>query len=239
MRIRVRAVLSLLSRTLPLTLAVSCVTLSHAVATDAARVLTFIETRSDAAAEGRTSLHRYVDELAGQPAAQVRVAVLQEIARPERFVVLEVATNDEELARLEERARPALEPVRDRLNAPPDRRLHRLFGEATGATPPCLTSLAPAAICVVAHLDVAPPDRDRGEAALQRFAAAARHSAGNLGFEVWQQTDRANHFDFVAAWSSRTNFNAFAAGTAAREFRASVAPLLGSPYDERLYRRIY
>jgi hypothetical protein len=31
---------------------------------------------------------------------------------------------------------------------------------------------------------------------------------------------------------------AFAASAAARQFRQTVGPLLGSPYDERLFRRI-
>jgi hypothetical protein len=54
---------------------------------------------------------------------------------------------------------------------------------------------------------------------------------------VRRQTDRPDHFNLVAMWTSRAKFNDFASVPAAREFRKSVASSLGSPYDERLYRR--
>ncbi len=85
---------------------------------------------------------------------------------------------------------------------------------------------------------MAPPERAKGEAALQRIIEQARKSTGNLRFDVWQQSDRPNHFNLIAVWTSRAKFNDFAAGPAARDFRKSVASLLGSPYDERLYHRV-
>ena len=81
------------------------------------------------------------------------------------------------------------------------------------------------------------PSRSRGAAALLRFATEARRSPGNLRFDVWQQTDRTNHFNLIAVWTRREKFNDFTSGPAAREFRKSVASMVGSPYDERLYRR--
>jgi len=42
----------------------------------------------------------------------------------------------------------------------------------------------------------------------------------------------------VSVWSNRAAFDAFETGTAARDFRASVARLIGSLYDDRIYRRL-
>ena len=81
-------------------------------------------------------------------------------------------------------------------------------------------------------------DQARGQAALLRVMDAARHSQGNSSFEAWQQTNRPNHFNIVALWSSLGRLNDFAASAAAREYRTSVAPLIGSLYDERFYRRV-
>lgn len=192
---------------------------------DPLRALTFIEVRSHATERSGPVLRRYEQTVGGHS-----VLVLEETARPERFALLETApasdaTADRDAAQLSGN-------LSELLTAPLDRRTHREFGEPARA--PAAT---PAALYVITHLDIAPPERGKGETALQHLAEQARHSAGNLRFEVWQQTDRSNHFNLIAAWRSREDFNNFAASAAAREFRTSVASLLGSPYDERFYRR--
>ena len=128
------------------------------------------------------------------------------------------------------------EPLTDDLTAPPDLRMNREFGEvapATGAKADLRAN-----VYVVAHLDIGGPDRARAEAALRQLSAAARQSEGNLGFDVWQQTDHANHFNLISGWISESQFHTFRASRAAREFRQTVGQLLGSPYDERLFRRV-
>jgi len=208
--------------------------LGAAVAADAlagpVRVLTFIETTSDGADRCKASLKEYA---AAHRQHGTQALVLQELARPEKFVLLESAESTEDPrapgATLEE----ALGTL---LAAPPDRRNNREFGDASGAA--AADAGTSASVYVVAHLDMAPPERAKGEAALLRIREAARKSAGNLRFDVWQQTDRPNHFNLIAVWTRRAKFNEFAASPAAREFRKSVASSLGSPYDERLYDRV-
>ena len=147
---------------------------------------------------------------------------LEEVDRPEKFVVLDTTDYATDL--------PA--SLTNLLTAPPDRRTHQLFG-------PGGTSLPPGApFYVIAHLDLGPPDQASGQAALLRYMNAARHAPGNLGLEAWQQTNRPNHFNLVSAWSTRAQLDDFAASAATRNYRATVAPLIGSLYDERLYRRI-
>ncbi len=200
--------------------------------TEPTKVLTFIEVRSDAVAKGKAILAQY-DSVLKHHAPSLQVETLEEIGRPERFVVLERAARAGELPKVEAEAQDILAPLNELLTALPDRRTNREFAPAaTAATQPGSGSQP---LYVIAHLDLGPPDQTRGTTALQGVMAAARRAPGNLRFEAWQQSNRPNHFNLVAVWSSRTGFDDFAAGAAAREYRATIGPLIGSPYDERLY----
>ena len=46
---------------------------------------------------------------------------------------------------------------------------------------------------------------------------------------------RGNHMIFYAAWQNRDDFNSYEKSDYARHLRDVVGPLLGSPYDDRLY----
>jgi quinol monooxygenase YgiN len=205
-----------------------------AVAADPAKVLTFIEVRSDAVDRSKTLLQQYEAALR-QNAAPLHVEIVEEIDRPERFVVIETAGSADTLAAAEAGAQQALAPLNDLLTAPMDRRTGRDFGDVPA---PATSESAPTSLYVIAHLDVGPPDQARGQIALTQVIDAARHSPGNLRFEAWQQANRPNHFNIVAVWSSRAKLNDFNAGAAAREYRASVGPLLASLYDDRLYKQL-
>jgi len=41
--------------------------------------------------------------------------------------------------------------------------------------------------------------------------------------------------DSLAAWRDRKAFDAYESSAYARQFRDTVGPLLGSPFDDRLY----
>jgi quinol monooxygenase YgiN len=71
------------------------------------------------------------------------------------------------------------------------------------------------------------------------LATAVRQIKGNRGVEILRQAKNANHFNLISAWTGEAPFHAFAATVGARDFRQIIAPLLGSPYDERLYSRVY
>ena len=86
------------------------------------------------------------------------------------------------------------------------------------------------------HVDVIPQHKDAGVEALQELAAASRPQPGNVRFEVWQQTNRGNHFAVVETWSTRRRFDAHLMAADTREFRSKLAVMTGALYDERLYR---
>lgn len=188
-------------------------------------VLTFVEVRVEMRGHAGNALRQRANAAGEHQAASEQTVMLQEIARPERFAVLErvapgVATAD----------------ITDDLIAPPDRRSNREFDE-TGTTHGSRVD-ARANFYVITHVDIAASDRTPIATALHKLAVAARQSNGNLGFEILQQTDRPNHFNLVSAWLGEASFRTFSASAGAREFRQTIAPLLGSPYDERLFRRV-
>jgi quinol monooxygenase YgiN len=200
--------------------------------------LTFIEVSVAARGHAANVLRDRAGSLREHTSPSAQIILLQEIARPERFALVElesptVATHGAQ----EMNSLPG--SLEDELIAPLDRRANREFEPDMGSTGAKIDTRAN--VYVIAHLDLAlpaPPDRARAEAALHQFATAARQSDGNLGFAVWQQTERPNHFNLISGWLSDSQFRAFAATRAARDFRRIVGPLLGSPYDERLFRRV-
>ena len=190
-------------------------------------VLTFLESRAEAAPRAERDLRRYAQ--ARQEAdPNIRILALAELDRPGHFVLLERASGGEHPPRAPDvRAEEWLE-------APADTRTHRVVaGEVDFA----LRGASAGDLYVIAHLDIAAPPTAIGDA-LEALSRAARASLGNRGFEVWQQTGRPNHFNLVSRWDERADLERFCAGEAARAFRARVAGLLGSPFDQRLYCRI-
>ena len=209
--------------------------LSAEVKAGPAPVLTLIEVKIEARGHAGGVLRQYANALREHQATPGQFILMQEISRPERFAILD----RERSAVLTEGGRETRafpEGLTDDLTAPPDQRLnHELDGTAT-ATGARVD--AHANLFVITHVDIASPDRSGVETAFRKLVAAARLSDGNLGFEILQQVDRPNHFNLISAWLGESSFRAFVASAGAREFRQTIAPLLGSPYDERFFRRV-
>ncbi len=88
-------------------------------------------------------------------------------------------------------------------------------------------------VFVISHVDVAP--NTEAPALLQKLADASRQEAGNLRFDVIQHIQRANHFTVVEHWQSQAALDTHVAAAHTREYRDALAPLTGSPLDERAY----
>lgn len=69
-------------------------------------------------------------------------------------------------------------------------------------------------------------------------AETSRKDAGNVRFEVWQQTSRQNHSTIVEVWQDQPAFEAHVRAGHTRQFREKFQPLSGSLYDERLYKAL-
>jgi quinol monooxygenase YgiN len=87
----------------------------------------------------------------------------------------------------------------------------------------------------VTHADAIPPGKDEAIVLLKQLAKMSRNEAGNIRFEVLQQSSRPNHCTIVEIWQDQKALEAHAMAAHTRRFREKFQPLSGSLYDERLY----
>jgi len=195
-------------------------------------VATYIDIKRDALVEGIALLVLYRESrtTAGGP----NIDVLRETSRPNRFAIIEAckdqsAFDDRERAELTLQFRARLRAIH---SSPYDQRVHSGFaiGSSTGQT-------TRESLCVVTHVDVPPPRKDETEVLLKRLADQSRNDEGNIRYDVFQQIPpRTNHFTMFAAWKDADAFELHETKPHRKEVREALWPLLGAPYDERLYK---
>jgi quinol monooxygenase YgiN len=191
----------------------------------------YVEVMPTASAEGGTLLRRYRAATRTEE-GNLRCEVVQRVGHPNQFAILEVWRDQPSF---EAQARGASSAdMREKIaairNAPTDERVHTPLSVGSTASTP-----AAGAVYVLTHVDVIPPRKDDGVSALKDLAAAGRAGAGNLRFEVVQQTSRPNHFTVVEIWANRSAVEAHSMAAATRQFRDALAPMTGALYDERTY----
>lgn len=204
-------------------------------------VVGFIEVVPRAADTATTALRAYRDT-GRQQEANLDFQVFQEIGQQNRFMVAETWREEADYQAFVE-GEAALS-LRDTLAAvqlgPPDVRVHRAFTigapMAAGSEMPAAPS---SAIYVQTHLDVAPPFFSGLASLLGPFVEASRGDRGALHFDLLQHVaPRQNHLTLMEGWRTEADLNAHRMNEHTREFRQGIHPLLGSLYDERLYRLI-
>ena len=161
---------------------------------------------------------------------------LSEIARPDRFAIVEVWRD-----RAAAEAHAARSVLRDQLQAwfasPFDIRSNAGLAIA----PPPIGGEAgagSAAVYVLTHVDVFPAGKDQTVEMLKTLAADSRKDPGNLRFDILQQDGRLNHLPIIEAWSSAGTQAAHTMAEHTRAYRAKLVTLQGALYDERLYKAI-
>ncbi len=195
--------------------------------------LTYVEVVPPSADQASSLLTEY-REASSRDYGTASVELMQRLHRRNQFVVVAAWTVQEafeshlrtaHLGRLNRELAPLLA-------APTDTRQHT--GLAVGAG----RAGGVRSLNVVTHVDVTPPNKDDAEVALRQFADDSRRQAGNLRFDVWQQTNRPNHFSVVETWSSRRAFEAHGMASQTKDFRTKLAIMTGALYDERLYKTL-
>jgi quinol monooxygenase YgiN len=93
-------------------------------------------------------------------------------------------------------------------------------------------------VYIVTHIDVTPNFSDGANKAIQKYAADSRKEKGAVSIEGLVQDGRTNHFTIVEVWQSREAFEAHSGQAHVREFRETLQPMLGAPFDERLHEPI-
>jgi len=200
--------------------------------TDAIYGVTALDVAPDAVAKGVAVLKQYRDA-ARKQAGNLGVDLLQEAGWPNRFAIYET-WKDQAAYDANEKAAHTAE-LRDQLKpmagAPDDRRDYHVVSVA-----PALPATLSGAVAMQLHLDVFPPGLAPALAAVKQVAAAARKGEGNLRYDVVQSVKAPlSHMTLYAAWQSRKAFDDYEKSAYGRHFRDAIGPLLGSPYDDRLY----
>ena len=195
--------------------------------------VTYVEVVPASAVQAATLLKAYRDASRKDPGA-VRVDVTQRLDRPNQFTVVASWKDQKayETNTASAHAKTLNEKIAAMLAAPTDTRQHNGLAVADAKTAPGAT------VTAVTHVDVIPPQKDNGVAAVKQLAEDSRKQSGNLRFDAWQQTNRPNHFTVIETWANRAAYDAHFAQQQTKDFRTKLATMTGALYDERLYRTL-
>ena len=197
-------------------------------------LVTYVEVMPTSTAAALSVLERYRDATR-KADGNLRCELVQRLGEPHQLVILEI-WRDRAAAETHANA-PSATDVRAKIaairNAPTDERVHTALSLGAAESKPTR-----GAIYVVTHVDVIPPRKDDGVAAVRQLAEDSRQHEGNLRFEVVQQTNRPNHFTVVEIWKDAKAMEAHSVAPATRHFRDTLAPATGALYDERKYRAV-
>jgi quinol monooxygenase YgiN len=194
--------------------------------------VTALDVLPSAASEGVALLKQYRDQSLKQPGS-LGVTLLQEADWPNRFVIYE-GWKDQAAYDANDKAAHTAQ-LRDKLKSiaasPYDRRNYSVISVG-----PAQPGAGADTVYMQLHLDVFPPGIDATLAAAKAVAEAARKGDGNLRYDVVRSVNPPqSHTTLLAAWRNRKAFDAYEDSAYARQFRDAVGPLLGSPFDDRLY----
>jgi quinol monooxygenase YgiN len=95
------------------------------------------------------------------------------------------------------------------------------------------------AVYVVSYVELMPARVTEGVALLKAFGAASRQEDGNLQLTVLHERGYPNRFAVLEMWRDQAAFAAHGKAAATLRFRANLAPLRVSPYDERAYAALF
>ena len=196
--------------------------------------VTYVEVRPTAKGDAVILLRRYRDA-AQKEGGNLRCEVVQRIDQPHQFAILEIWKDH---AAFEAHGKSAnTTETREKIaairNAPTDERVHTALTVGRIDAP-----TVRGGIYVATHVDVIPPRKDDGVAALKRLGEDSRRDQDNLRFEVVQQINRPNHFTVVEIWRDTKAVETHSMTAPTREFRDKLATMTGALYDERIYRAI-
>ncbi len=198
-------------------------------------LMTYVEVVPSAAARTIATLRDYRDASMKEPGAS-SVDIYQEAGQTHRFVLEEIWQN-RALAKSHTDG-PALAALTAKLKpvelGPVDVRIH----QAHMATPPKRPNAAD--IIVISHVDVAGGgNTQKLMAMLNTLGQASMKDNGMVRYEILDEVPaHANHFRVLEEWSSQSSWEAHDLAPHAQAYHDALLPMLGTPYDQRLYRDV-
>ena len=196
-------------------------------------VVTYLDVSTDWVVQGAGLLKQY-RELSARQAGNLEFSVMQETARPNRFVIVEGWKDQAAFAAHEKSSDAALfnftlEAIR---NSPPNQHVLQNF-----ATAPARAAPAGGAVHMVEHVDFQPAFGTAAPPLVTALAQASQKEEGAVRYDILQEPPpHANHYTVVAVWASRAAYDLHETAAYTRQFRAAtVMPARANMYDQRLY----
>jgi quinol monooxygenase YgiN len=199
-----------------------------------AYVVTYIDVAPTAQAEVANLLRRVAGP-SRKEVGNLRFDVLQNMERRTQFAILEAWSDGKAFEA--HGAGASMKQFRTELN--PLRA--GLYDERLDNGIDVSPSPAPAgkdAIYVVTHVDVTGQFKDDAIVMMKKLAVDSRREPGVERFDIWQQSNRLNHFTVNEIWKDQATLEAHNVATGTREFRDKVGRMLGALYDDRRYKNL-
>ena len=195
-------------------------------------VTTFVEVTPAATAQTLGLLKTY-REAARKEAGAMTSDVYQELGMPSRFVSNEVwrdwaAYDDHLKAAARAQLFQALLPIEF---GPPDTRPHLLHFGAPGGG-----AAGPGSVIIFSHLDVTPNAIPRLLEIMKPLGEGTAKETGMQKYQIIRQAPGVgNHLRLFEEWASEKDWDAHNLAAHTQAFRKELAPMLGTPYDQRKY----
>lgn len=197
-------------------------------------IVTYVEAPRAKGAALTADLRAYAGQIESGP-GKPTVTILSELGRPNRMVVIEQwpDLSSPSVAGAETLLAAKAQPD---AQAPMDRRVNHPLTPALAQA--LSTALPSTAFLVVMHIDIGLDPAAEAPKIVQAQRDAVLAAPGALGYEVAVQDQHANHFAVCEVWTSRAAYEAYTATGPAEDFSHRLAPLIGSPFDDRFYARV-
>ncbi len=197
-------------------------------------VSAYIDVRPALTREAATLAVNYV-RAAAADAGNREAHALQEMYREGKLVIVETWKDPESFAAHEKAS--YTQEFREKLKLisriPYDQGVHHGL-----SVDPMPATAGSNAVYVVTHVDVR-SGREVTEGLLKQLAETTRADPGHVRYDAYQQNaPRTNHFTLFAVWNGRKSYDAYGATGHWLQFVGAIAPTIGAPYDDRLYRQL-
>jgi quinol monooxygenase YgiN len=194
-------------------------------------VVVYVELRPDSRPQGE----RLLDRLASNAidAGALRFDVDQEVQRANFYVLIETWKNqaayDAFLALV--KTQSLLTQLESFLIAPLDERDGTLIEAGKSAIAPTHAGETE----VVTHIDIIPTFLTQAQPLIQQFVSDSTNDPGVREFLLVSWDGITNHFQLIERYQSGLAFDNHVSAQHSVQFRTSLQPFIGAPYDERVY----
>ena len=194
-------------------------------------LMTYVEVVPSAAAQAVNILRDYRNAARREPGA-VQVDLYREKGQSHRFVLGEIWQNrtivqDHVKSAATAALMQRLKPIE---LGPPDIRIHQAHSATSPKAP------RPNDVIIISHVDVFGGNVEKLIALLNTLGEASRKDSGVVRYEILDEVPaHVNHFRVLEEWASSAAWEAHDRAPHTQAYREALMPMLGTPYDQRLY----